>query len=328
MRKLTIPRQQGLALVELMIGLTLSLFLLGGVIQVFVASKQAYRSNEALSRVQESGRFAIEFLANDLRMTGYQGCANLESIVPNIIANPPVTFSNGNALRGVNDVAAGTTVGGRTVVAGTDTVTTRFADPADARLTGNMTADNANIQVTRNPSAWQAGDALFITDCETADIFRATSVSQGNVTIAHANNVNTTNRLSKAYGADAMVMSFREHTYYVSDTGRVTPTGNPILALYRDTQELVEGVRSMQVLYGVDTDNDYDADNYVTANAVAVADWPRVMAARICVVTENPEANVATGALTLPCNGVDVPILNNRLGQVFTTTVGLRNRLQ
>ncbi|MCK0506286.1 PilW family protein [Aromatoleum anaerobium] len=325
-RPLTSRQQQGLTIVELMISLTLSLLLLGGVLQVFIGSKQAYRTNEALSRMQESGRFAIEFLSRDLRMTGYQGCANLETMVPNIIADPPVVFTSGTALQGANNVAAGTIVGGRSVAAGTDTVTMRFADPADAQLRGNLTADNANIQVTSNPSNWKAGDVLFITDCETADIFRATNVSNGNVTIAHAQNSNTSNRLSKAYGEDAIVMSFRDYTYYVSDTGRLTPTGHPILSLYRDAEELVEGVRSMQVLYGVDPDDDLDADNYVTANAVT--DWASVVAARVCVVAESVETNVATEAITVPCNGVNVAIPNNRLGQIFTTTIGLRNRLQ
>ena len=58
----TLPhRQSGLSLVELMIAITLSLLLIAGVLQIFLSSKQTYSTNNALSRVQESGRFAWIF---------------------------------------------------------------------------------------------------------------------------------------------------------------------------------------------------------------------------------------------------------------------------
>ena len=329
MRTLMRPlsRMRGLSLVELMIGLVLGLLLLGGVLQVFIGSRQAYRTNDALSRTQESGRFAIQFLTQDLRLAAYQGCSNLESVEPKMIANPPSPFDAGNVLQGVNDVPAGTSVGGRAVVTGTDTLTMRFADPNGARLTGAMASTADTITVTRNRGNWKANDALFITDCESADVFRASNdVSDAPpVIIEHAAGANTSGSLSKPYGIDAQVMTFRTHTYYVSDTGRTGGNGVPILSLYRDADELVEGILSMQVVYGVDTNGDRAADDYVTADAVG--DWSEVIAARVCVVTESSDANVATAAVTVPCNGVDVVIPNNRLGQAFTTTVGLRNRL-
>lgn len=331
MFQLTARRAEGVALVELMIGLTLSLLLLGAVLQVFIGSKQAYRTNEALSRVQESGRFAIEFLSYDLRMAGFQGCANLESLQPNVIASPPANwdFASDTVIQGEDDVHDGQ-VGGRAVRAGTDVITLRFADPADARLTGNMNSDNANVQVNRNAGAWKAGDALFITDCETADIFRATTVSKENggekITIAHANNTNTTNRLSKAYGEDARVMAFRAHTYYVAATGRTDAGGNPVLSLYRNEEELVEGINQLQIVYGVDADDDQAADDYLDADAVA--DWRDVVAARVCAVAASVETGVATETASVSCHGDVTDLDSNRLGQAFTATIALRNRLK
>ncbi len=49
----------------------LSLLLLTGIIQVFLASKQTYATNEAMSVLQENGRFALEFIARSVRMGGY-----------------------------------------------------------------------------------------------------------------------------------------------------------------------------------------------------------------------------------------------------------------
>ena len=66
-------KQRGLSLVELLVALTLSLLLMVGVLQTFLASKQTYSANTGLSRVQENGRFAMEFLASDIRNAGYKG---------------------------------------------------------------------------------------------------------------------------------------------------------------------------------------------------------------------------------------------------------------
>ena len=66
--------QVGLTLIEIMIALLIGVFLLGGIIQIFIGSKQTYRMQENLSRLQENGRFAMYSLDHDIRMTGYWGC--------------------------------------------------------------------------------------------------------------------------------------------------------------------------------------------------------------------------------------------------------------
>src|ERR1044072_4956455 len=68
-------RQRGFSVVELMVAMAISLFLLGGVISIFVSSKSSYESNERLSRIQESGRFALNSIMTDLRGSGFAGCA-------------------------------------------------------------------------------------------------------------------------------------------------------------------------------------------------------------------------------------------------------------
>ncbi len=56
-------QQLGLSLVELMVALVLGLVLMTGIIQVFLSSRQTYASNEAMARMQENGRFALEFIS-------------------------------------------------------------------------------------------------------------------------------------------------------------------------------------------------------------------------------------------------------------------------
>ena len=67
-------QQRGVSLVELMIALLLGLFLMIGVIQVFVSSKSTYTAQESLSRLQEAGRHVNALITRDIRMAGYSGC--------------------------------------------------------------------------------------------------------------------------------------------------------------------------------------------------------------------------------------------------------------
>src|SRR3569623_604732 len=87
-------RQQGLTLVELMVAITLGLIVTAGIIQVFVGIKKTYSVEESLSRLQESGRLALEFLSNDLRMTSYWGCQPYAANVTNLLNSAGIGYIN------------------------------------------------------------------------------------------------------------------------------------------------------------------------------------------------------------------------------------------
>lgn len=65
-------RQSGFTLVEMMIALVVGLILTGGILQVFLSNKQAYRTNEALARIQEDSRLLSDMLGRNIRMAGYR----------------------------------------------------------------------------------------------------------------------------------------------------------------------------------------------------------------------------------------------------------------
>jgi len=93
--------QQGLTLIELMIAMLLGVFLIGGILQIFISTKQSYRMQENLSRLQENGRYAIDFIARDIRMAGYWGCLSPSSPDVDIAGTNDVdnyTDSNGNVI--------------------------------------------------------------------------------------------------------------------------------------------------------------------------------------------------------------------------------------
>lgn len=63
--------QRGFSLVELMVAMVLSLFLVGGVILMYTSGKAAINDGQRLSRLQEDMRFAVEFMVRDIRQGGY-----------------------------------------------------------------------------------------------------------------------------------------------------------------------------------------------------------------------------------------------------------------
>lgn len=66
--------QPGFTLVELLVAMTVGLFLTGGIISLFLGSKQSYNTSDAIGAVQENGRFVIDTLTQELRQAGVLGC--------------------------------------------------------------------------------------------------------------------------------------------------------------------------------------------------------------------------------------------------------------
>lgn len=87
--------QQGFTLVELMISMTLGLILLLIIGTAFVSSRQAFREQEDNARIQESGRFALEFIGRNIKQAGH-------AEVP--FSGIKVEFE-GTAIRGTNGAA-------------------------------------------------------------------------------------------------------------------------------------------------------------------------------------------------------------------------------
>lgn len=343
-----IGKSRGVSLVELMIAMTIGLVLLGGIAYIFLGSQQTFRTQEDFSRIQENVRYALDQVGVDVRMAGYAGCLNLASIDPanptaipiNVIANGAPAVGLDQAMRGYDGAlwaAPGTAPANW--VSGTGVFHVTRAAAQGVNLTGKMTADNANIQINGSHS-FVPEQALLISDCASADLFRTTGISAsgGTVTVAHAisncSNINpvapcnTDNKLSKAYGENAEIFAILSTTYFIG----TNPAGNP--ALYRRAivgtqvsaaEEMVDNVENIVMRFGIDTDNDVVVNSYVAAGAVT--DWRQVMTARLSMVFRSNSDNVATQIQPYVIEGATVTPIDRRLRQVATATIGLRNRL-
>lgn len=353
-------RQTGLSLIELMVAMLISLLLLGGVVQVFLSSKKLYSTNTALARVQENGRFATDFLTFDIRQAGYKGeCINapvnhLDTTSSDYVED---LFDMSTSIKGWDDDTAAALISTR--LAKTDAILIKYGAPLSSGAdvnTGNSNPANAN-SITLDASAnVPTGTLLLVANSKGCDLFQKTnnansnSLTKGSGTIPGNSTGGAKQDWSHAYSnEDIQILTLQSFVYYIN-TGT-----NGIPSLYRinanngnsQAEELVEGAMDLQVTYGIDKNGDRQADEYVKAgtnnlNDAANNSWETVVSARISVLVVAPETNIidtqqvfffpaAKGISTDNdfATYVDgtVTVKQNRLAQVFTTTVAVRNRL-
>jgi type IV pilus assembly protein PilW len=351
-----IAAQKGLSLIELLVALALSATLILGIFTVYMDSSQTSRLSTSLARIQESARIGVDIIARDLRMVGFQGCADPDDVTMNVIAdNPPTSDFFATTLRAWEvtgpNWAAGTEFDDLSIESnarvGSDVIAVQRGEIANVELTGNVTSVNANVQVAgADVNQFSQNDMVLISDCESADLFRISSTPSSG-TWAHASNVNSSNNLSQAYNEDSRVMRFSSTIYYVADTGRDDSLGEDIYALYRardnllnaatptfQIDELVEGVESLQIELGEQLPS--NSFRYATADDGSL-DMTRVVAARIGLLVsdservrdDNDQASYdLPGELITAASGsgaVKHPE-DRRLRRSFITTVTLRNR--
>jgi type IV pilus assembly protein PilW len=323
-------RQKGLSLVELLVAMTLSLLLMGGVLQIFLASKQTYSANTALSRVQESGRFAMEFLTSDIRNAGYKG----ECITPlnNLLNEGSTSYSEdlfdlSQALSGRAN-ASPSWVANRS--AG-DVIHVKYAASlAGVTASGNTPATANTISLTAASGVAQ-GTIIIVSDPLGCDLFQnrsnanAQNLTRGAVG-APGNKTPASNPFSHAYDAAMQILKLQSATYYIGNDVNNRPSLRRISFTtgVAVDEVLIEGVENMQILYGLAGAN-RQVDSYVSA--ASVADWDDVVAVRIYLLLVGAENNVTPENQVIDFNGSAVTIGNRRLAQVFSTTIGIRNRL-
>ncbi len=330
--------QRGLTLVEILVAIGISAILLTGVLQIFVSSKQSYRVLEETARLQESGRFAVSFMTEDLRMAGYTGCyrGNIAPI-DNILNNPGAfNWNVGVAIEGNEWTGSGWSPALEPLIAGdvlegTDVIVTRGMGSDGIGLVFPYT-DSAQIHVNAAGNNIQIGEIVMVTDCTNSSVGQITNVTGtglgANLVHSGAGSFtpgNSTPHFSNSFGADAEVARLVTNVYYIG-TGA---NGDP--ALFRRSliitdlpaQELVGGVENLQVLYGEDLNGDGLANRYVPANGVAA--MTAVVSVRISLLLRTQD-NIASTPQTYVYNGETVDADDRRMRRVFTSTVKLRNR--
>lgn len=357
---------RGLSLIEILVAMALGLVVLAGATNLFLGSSRTFGANESLSRMQEDARFALSTLERDGRAAGYVGCSpNVRNQIDS--TDPFWTNTRGtvigweNAGTGVGDTLDLTVAGnqwssssGRGVpgainaLPGNDIIEIRTGrtatdvQPNLVSVSNNQASIGLNgVQLNRD-----AGAVLTIVsgDCGFADRFRRGNNSTANTVNLQVSGSmapdNSTFEFAQSYDAAGTFIIHTTTVYFIG-TGA---SGQPALMSLdtsmpgATTTELVEGVETMQVLYGVAPNaNSTQASAYVAADAVG--DWDNVVSVRIGMLlrssqplnTGEPNRRLFNlmGTTINPTGGnIAAPTGDQNLRLVATKTISLRNRLR
>lgn len=332
-------RQRGLTLIELMIAMVLGLLVTLAVVNLFLTTRTVYRQNENLARMQESARFAFEFLGRDIREAGGIPCGgNLPTA--NVLNNPSSNWwSNwGDGIHGYDDTQDtfpprhfGSNALDR--VANTDAFILMTGTSGNKIIITDHNPNSAQFKVNTTAHGLTDGDIVMVCDYRQAAIFQITNANSSNVTIVHNTGgsvspgncskglgvptVCTTNGTSYTFQNGGFLGKLSAFAWYVgqNDRGgtslyrvRMNNTGGTAGVT---TDEIVEGVTDMQVTYLVRADNGTLANDYVGASAVAATDWKKVVAVRVALTFASLE-NVGTEQQRLARSLITVYTLRNR----------------
>jgi len=215
----------GFTIIELMVAMLLGLIVIAGVISVFLANQQVYRTNAALGDVQDNTRMSFEMLAQNIREAGLLGCSN-NGQVANLLPEGP----NGPSYNAVTDwwtnwsnalvgygagtstanpaLTVGTAIGNQ--VSGTDSL--MILSAADVGLSVNTQTTSATTFTLNGTSTDLAANQIMIVcDPWLATIFRASSYTAGaNPVIGYGSPANFSTNLSYGY---ALPVGVSNYTY-------------------------------------------------------------------------------------------------------------------
>jgi type IV pilus assembly protein PilW len=165
--------QAGVTLVELLVALVLGLFIIGGVISVYISTQQNFKTTENLSRLQEGARFAFEQMGREIREAGATPCGvkAVSSILRTGTSTTPpwwADWDNGTLVGYESQqvspgVAFGTSVNSR--VSTTDALLVMRLNMNDASLSTIRLHDTATKTITVD-SATKFKDSEVVLACD------------------------------------------------------------------------------------------------------------------------------------------------------------------
>lgn len=296
--------QRGFSLIELMVSVVLGLVIVASLAMLFANSSRARQETDKTNQQIENGRYASQYLLQDLHLAGYFGEFNPGSVaVPGAVPDPSAT--DAPSLSAALPIAVQGYHFGKNAA-------TASAVPAGVTALLTDLRPNSDVLVLRRVSTCTAGS----TGCDAMDTgartyFQTTlcqsqlSTLAGTATMAigtTASVFTTTNpNLTTAptflaqrdCATAAATRSFYVRIYYVANNDNAGD-GIPTLKVvelgagaFNAPVPIAEGIETMQVEYGVDTNTDgapeiYTPDPANQAYKLNAADanpvWPAATA--------------------------------------------------
>ena len=316
--------QRGLSIIELMIAMLIGSLIVFAVGSIALSNQSTFRSNQAVSDIQDIARTAFELMAQDVRQAGDDGCGN-NTIAP-LVANNNAWWA-GSPTTGadpvwpgavdIRDNLTGVLNSAPAVVDGSNVLILLGAGSLIRSVSQEVTSGADTIPVFPADNPFHAGQYVIVCDWNSAGQFaEVKSAVNGQVTL--------TENVTKAIARNGIISNYNAVAWYVSEDA----TNDNIPTLWRVTHDqngpdtpvaILPGVSRMSVLAREDGSSDFVA--YDT-----IADKSKIDAIQIDYTMVSLAKNTAIQADASVQNSEDriqrqyllVLPLNNRTKKVLT----------
>lgn len=296
-------RERGLSLLELMIALTIGLLMMTAMASMYMGASNSNKELARSSRQIEDGRYSLQVLTDDISLAGYLGYFSTPI--------PPAALPDPCELTTASSPRAGLSLAVMLAVQGYDSPAT-VPSPLSGCLTDADHLAGTDVLVVRRADTIVTATGALLAN----EVYVQANSDVNN----SANPVVATGTLAnfplvlKDPAVTAPIRKLRVHIYYVAPcsvpagtgsacTGATDDNGNPIPTLKRleltpdpvsgtlawVVTPIAEGVESMQIDYGVDSDGDGVPDGAFTTAPATAVDWQNVVAMNIHLVVRNTE---------------------------------------
>jgi len=302
--------QAGFSLVELMVAMVIGLFLLGGVITMFISTKGSDRMRDAISDMDANGRTAIAALRESILHAGYPSIHNVPMDKAFFTETDTVLLTSPKCRGGVID---------RDIALPGARQKTRDRNRGDV-ITVISLADNpcatgqANCQAN---VANQNDEAKVFYDCASNILDNSASRDSRSVACSADPVAGMNNTMDAKIYSTFRLGSGPNRRTLVCDGSRGGAN-----------QAIADNIEAMQILYGIQRDN----GNAIYRNAAEVGtDWGLVTSVQIALLVRSAN-NILQQAsdqtqYTLLDNSVTINDADRRrLFRVYTTTIHLANQ--
>ncbi|MDH5327560.1 MAG: PilW family protein [Gammaproteobacteria bacterium] len=315
---MTLNKESGLSLIELMVAMVLGLLVTGAIGTLFIQNKISYKQSDEIGYIQDNGRYALKALVNELEMVhfwgGYtdpalikpEGTISLHSCQPTTEASVTGRADNGTAtysLMYYKQFAGAEAKFG--CVAGDYKVSPVASDFLRTKRVKGEEFTGTHV----------AGQMYFRTDYST---IRHTYIAPQD--------------MSAYPGKD---WEYKEHLFYIDQNHQLVrqtmiPGSSSTPSMRRDV--LVEGIEYFHIVFGLDTDKDGFVDTHKSGNLTT--DLRYAISAQVYVLARSKRAvdgytnakSYQLGDIYFP-NATDPSVATNDgyYRRVFSTTAVLRN---
>jgi len=262
-------REHGYTMVELMVSITIALFLLAGLTTLVMHTRQSSTTQNQMAQLQDNERMAMTILTDVIQQAGYfpdPTQNNSAGLFP--ASSAPISTTPGS----INFSLAGQAISGAGSGAPSDSIAVRFASPiAYATDTQNYLASS-------------------ITSCAGTSI-KDTTASHRYTNVFQVATVNNTTYLQ--------CLLYQDDVFYKS-------------------YNLVPGLSSMQVLYGLAGGSDNNVTTYAAASGISGAQWQSVTSVKLRLYFQQPQYGFSGGQVqsSAPTTYVErvIPIMSQSGG--------------